>query len=133
MTDGDAAGKSEEQWLAELGAERYRVLRERGTERAFTGELLANKDDGTYHCGACGEALFDSSAKYDSGSGWPSFHTPASGAPIAEHRDLSHGMIRTEITCSRCGSHLGHVFPDGPRPTGRRYCVNSLSLRFRKG
>ncbi|GMV41854.1 MAG: peptide-methionine (R)-S-oxide reductase [Myxococcales bacterium] len=132
MSD-DGVRKSEEQWLAELGAERYRVLRERGTERPFTGELLATKDEGTYLCGACGEALFDSSAKYDSGSGWPSFHSPVEGGAIGEQRDLSHGMIRTEITCARCGSHLGHVFHDGPRPTGLRYCVNSLSLRFRKG
>lgn len=132
MTEKDQIVKTEEQWLEELGPERYRILRQKGTERAFTGELYTNKEDGTYRCGACGEALFDAGTKYDSGSGWPSFFAPLEGAPVGEHRDVSHGMMRTEITCSRCGSHLGHVFTDGPRPTGRRYCVNSMSLAFEK-
>jgi len=124
--------KSDEEWRKELSPERYHVLREGGTERAFTGELLHNKEDGTYLCGACGLELFGSTHKYDSGSGWPSFWAPIDRSHIEEREDLSHGMRRTEILCARCGSHLGHVFPDGPPPSGLRYCVNSLSLEFRK-
>lgn len=131
MKDGLEVRKTEEQWLAELGPERYRVLRNKGTEHPFSGALYTNEADGTYLCGACGEDLFDASAKYDSGSGWPSFFAPVDGARVGENRDLTHGMVRVEIVCARCGSHLGHVFEDGPRPTGLRYCVNSLSLAFR--
>lgn len=120
--------KSEAEWRAELSPEEYRICREKGTERAFTGEYWDEHRDGTYVCRACGEPLFSSGSKYDSGSGWPSFYQPLEKDIIDEHGDSSHGMIRTEITCRRCGSHLGHLFPDGPRPTGLRYCVNSLSL-----
>ena len=101
-----------------------------GTERAFTGEYWDNKDEGTYVCRACGVPLFASGTKYNSGSGWPSFYQPVLAENVYEERDISHGMIRTEVMCSNCGSHLGHVFPDGPRPTGQRYCINSLSLDF---
>lgn len=123
--------KSDAEWRAELSPEEYRICREKGTERAFSGEYWDEHRDGTYVCRACGEALFSSDSKYDSGSGWPSFFQPLEKEAIDEHKDSSHGMIRTEITCSRCGSHLGHVFPDGPRPTGVRYCVNSASLRLK--
>lgn len=122
--------KSDAQWRAELSPEEYRICREKGTERAFTGEYWDEHRDGTYSCRACGEPLFRSETKYDSGSGWPSFYQPLEKDIIDEHRDGSHGMMRTEITCKRCGSHLGHVFPDGPRPSGLRYCVNSASLKL---
>jgi peptide-methionine (R)-S-oxide reductase len=124
--------KSEEEWARELTPEQYRIVRQKGTERAFTGEYVNEHADGTYRCVACGEVLFSSDTKYDSGSGWPSFYAPAKPEVIEEHADDSHGMRRVEITCSRCGAHLGHVFPDGPRPTGMRYCVNSASLKLDK-
>ena len=122
--------KTEEEWRRELTPEQYRITREKGTERAFTGELLDNKAMGDYRCVCCGDRLFVSDDKYDSGSGWPSFVRAAEGDTVEEERDLSYGMIRTEVHCRRCGAHLGHVFPDGPAPTGQRYCINSASLRF---
>ena len=118
---------SEEDWKNTLTPEQYRILREKGTEMAFTGEYLHEKADGTYACAACGNSLFASDAKFDSGTGWASFYQALPGA-IETHRDASQGMERTEITCARCGSHLGHVFDDGPTKTGKRYCVNSVCL-----
>jgi len=126
----DEVHKSEDQWKAELPSERYHVLREKGTEPAFTGALLDVHDPGLFRCAGCGVALFRSDDKFDSGSGWPSFTRAIDEGVIVDTEDRSHGMVRTEITCARCGGHLGHVFPDGPRPTGLRYCVNSLSLEF---
>jgi len=123
--------KSEAEWKAVLTPERYQVLREKGTERPFSGELLFNKEKGVYTCGACGEALFTSDMKFDSHCGWPSFDREIEGKVIKKP-DHSHGMVRTEILCARCGSHLGHIFDDGPTETGMRYCVNSLSLGFEK-
>lgn len=123
---------TEAEWRKELDPEQYHVLRERGTERAFTGKYWDLKDAGTYRCAACGEPLFSSETKYDSGSGWPSFFQPANTHSVKELADHSHGMIRTEVTCAKCDSHLGHVFTDGPPETGLRYCVNSASLDFEK-
>lgn len=128
----ETQSKSESEWREELGDERYHVLREKGTERAFTGKYWDLKDDGTYLCAACKEPLFSSETKYDSGSGWPSFYKPAGDESVSELPDHSHGMIRTEVVCQNCGSHLGHVFPDGPPETGLRYCINSASLDFEK-
>lgn len=126
----DKVKKSENEWKAQLGEEAFQVCRRGATEPAFSGALLDNKATGTYLCASCGAELFSSSAKYDSGSGWPSFTEALQGSAVAERVDQSHGMARTEIVCSRCDSHLGHVFPDGPGPTGQRYCTNSLSLGF---
>ncbi len=127
MTD---VQKTDEQWRSELTPEAYEVLRRAGTEPAFSGKFVHNKENGMYKCGACGADLFSSDTKFESGTGWPSFYEPAIAANIETHEDRSHGMIRTEVNCRRCGSHLGHVFPDGPNPTGLRYCINSLSLDF---
>ena len=124
--------RTEAEWRARLTQEQYRVLREKGTERPFTGALEENHESGNYHCAGCGALLFLSGAKFDSGCGWPSFMLPAESKTVAEHEDLSLGMRRVEVTCARCGGHLGHVFPDGPRPTGLRYCINSASLSFER-
>lgn len=132
LGDDDKSGKSEEEWREKLDAERFHVLREGGTERAFTGKYWDLKQEGMYNCAACGEPLFSSETKYDSGSGWPSFYQPSSADSVIQHADKSHGMIRTEVVCSKCESHLGHVFPDGPEQTGLRYCINSASLDFEK-
>lgn len=122
---------TEEQWRQKLSPEQYHVLREAGTERAFTGQYEKNKQAGEYVCAGCGLPLFESDDKYDSGSGWPSFTAPADPDAVEENKDMSHGMVRTEVVCSRCAGHLGHVFPDGPGPEGLRYCINSASLDFK--
>jgi peptide-methionine (R)-S-oxide reductase len=125
--------RSDEEWARVLAPDEYRVLRESGTEPPFTGEYVDLDDDGIYRCRACGNALFDSKTKYHSGSGWPSFWQAVAPDAVVEVSDLSHGMRRTEVRCGACGSHLGHVFEDGPDPTGMRYCMNSLALRFDEG
>jgi peptide-methionine (R)-S-oxide reductase len=119
------------EWRERLSPEQYEVLRRAGTERAFTGKYDKNKATGVYMCAGCGAPLFASDAKYDSGSGWPSYSAPLEGDAVAEHRDTAHGMVRTEVRCARCAGHLGHVFPDGPGPEGLRYCINSASLDFK--
>jgi peptide-methionine (R)-S-oxide reductase len=122
--------KSEQQWQAELSPEQYRVLRQKGTEAPFSGEYDHTFEPGTYHCAGCGAELFASEAKYDSGCGWPAFYAPAGDDAIEEETDTTYGMVRTEVMCAACGGHLGHVFPDGPHPTGLRYCINSAALRL---
>lgn len=124
--------RSDAEWRSRLTPEQYRILREGGTEPAWTGALLNVKDKGDFRCAACGEPLFSSDTKYESGSGWPSFTAPKSSDAVVEHSDSSHGMVRTEVRCARCEGHLGHVFPDGPGPGGLRYCINSGALDFKK-
>jgi peptide-methionine (R)-S-oxide reductase len=126
----DKIQKTEEEWKTQLTPEQYQVCRMKGTERPFTGEYYKTKDAGVYKCVACGNELFDSDTKYDSGTGWPSFFRPVDKENVETEEDSSYGMSRTEVMCSKCGAHLGHLFPDGPRPTGLRYCINSLSLKL---
>jgi peptide-methionine (R)-S-oxide reductase len=126
----DKITRSDAEWRAQLSPEQYRIARQQGTERAFTGEYWDTHTKGTYRCIGCGEPLFDSGTKFESGSGWPSYFQPIRPDAVEESRDMSHGMVRVEVHCRRCGSHLGHIFEDGPQPTGLRYCINSASLKL---
>lgn len=132
MNNRETIVKSEAEWREKLSPAQYYILREKGTERPFTGEFLMNEEEGLYTCAGCGNILFNSDSKFDAHCGWPSFDREIAEGKINKHKDTSHGMIRTEITCAKCGGHLGHVFDDGPTETGLRYCVNSLSLEFTK-
>ena len=124
--------KSENEWKNKLTTEQYHILRDKGTEMPFTGKLLHNKKEGTYICAGCGAELFSSETKFDSGTGWPSFYGPKNSENVELKKDFSHGLLRTEVLCKKCGGHLGHVFSDGPKPTGKRFCINSCSLGFKK-
>ena len=128
----DKVIKSEREWQDQLSPEQYRIARQHGTEPAFSGKYYAHKESGTYHCICCGAALFRSSEKFDSGSGWPSYWTTFDDKSVTKHTDQSHGMTRVEVRCAKCDAHLGHVFDDGPAPTGLRYCINSAVLDFKK-
>jgi peptide-methionine (R)-S-oxide reductase len=130
MNDTRDSRLTDAEWRSKLTSEQYRILREGGTEPPWSGKLLGNKNDGEYRCAGCGAPLFASDAKYDSGSGWPSFTSPAGEGSVSERTDSSHGMVRTEVRCAQCEGHLGHVFPDGPGPEGLRYCINSAALDF---
>ncbi len=124
--------KTDAEWREQLTPDQYRILRQKGTEHPFRGALLHNHTDGLYHCAACGAPLFHSQTKFESGSGWPSFFQPVTDDAVELEEDISHGMRHVEVTCAGCGGHLGHVFPDGPRPTGQRFCINSASLTFQE-